>query len=524
MNDLNELIWVLTKHKVKEVEVISNLKGANPSNRYHKFYVLLCEKKFSSEKEYAQYFKYKNEHDANYKRFRRTFKRRLHNSTLFIDLNDKPYNDMQRAIQLCQEKAAIVNNLMARGARSSAIEIIIEYLPLVIKYNWIDLCYNWVKHLRYHYSLMGNKKMHKYYSQHFENYENILIWENKAALYHENVTIHQVNSDAGKKELKNICGEYLGQLLPKIGRVDSIRFEFFTAFIELNYCMLGHDWHSTIEKTSAWLAYLKPKIGFSPAWENILLYQKIISQIMVEKHEDASESLEKILSQAAVGSMYWFKGIYLYAFNALQTDNYTLAWEKIQEIKRNDRYHYNLKKYKEQIEILQAYLQVLSYLDYFPLSSVEKGSLNLGEFLTKIPIGIKDKKGLNIAILLLQIFLLLAEKDYERADERIRAIADYAKRHIDQKNELYRSYLMISLVKKIKSQEYNIRKIEKKSELFFVKLKNAPLRDADQNHGIEIIKYEKFWLMMLDALRGKYTKQVRPIFQSIRKKEKEMHK
>jgi hypothetical protein len=288
--------------------------------------------------------------------------------------------------------------------------------------------------------------------------------------------------------------------------------------------MLSYDWYTTIEKTIAWLTYLTPKVGFSPAWGNILIHQMIISQIMLEKHEEANESISKVLLEVTEGSSNWFTSLYLYAFNAIQAGNYLVAWENVQKIKKSARFNYNLDKYKEQVEILQAYLQVLAYLDYFSLSSAEKGSLNLGQFLTQIPIVIKDKKGLNIAVLLLQIFLLLAEKDYERVDERIRAISDYAKRHIDQEHELYRTYLMISLVKKIKSQEYNVRKIEKKSELFFLKLKNAPLRDADQNHGIEIIKYEKFWLMMLDALRGKYTKQVKPIFQNIKRKDKDAFK
>jgi hypothetical protein len=507
MKDLNELVWFLTRHKVKDLKVITNKNIGG--NRYNEFYDLLSSERYQSEDEYAHHFGYANAKELMYKRFRKDFKNRLHNATLFVELNEPQFTDATRAFQHCQEKAAVVSVLLSRGATLSAIEIMEQYLPIAIKYSFIELSYNWIKLLRYYYSLAGDKKRHKNYSLLFEKYENILIWENKAMQYYEEVTIQQQNTLSVKKGLTNVCREYFSQLSKQINHIDSVRFEFYTGFIEISSYMLSFDWEKTVEKIDFWNERLISFQGYTVVLQNMLVVNKAVSLTMLNQFPEAKKNIMIALENSPLYSNIWFKCMYTYIYNCMLSTEYEEAWEKTEMVRKNDRFAYEDPMLKEQVEIIHAYLVVLSRLDAFELSSKDKGGFNIGDFLANVPVFSKDKKGLNVTILQLQILLQIAEQDFERAAERIRLLSEYSVRHFPNESEEFRSQVFIVLLKKSKEYNFNIRIIEKKTRLYLTKLTNAPFRDANQNHGIELIRYEQLWQMILDAIRGKYKKQVK---------------
>lgn len=95
MDDLIQLIKVISIQKVKQIEIISESKGKE--NKYTQLYHAIREGKVKSDEEGHQLL-YPNTNDkTSYKRFRNRFKNRLYNTLFFIDLNQPNFNDHRKA-------------------------------------------------------------------------------------------------------------------------------------------------------------------------------------------------------------------------------------------------------------------------------------------------------------------------------------------------------------------------------------------------------------------------------------------
>jgi len=129
----------------------------------------------------------------------------------------------------------------------------------------------------------------------------------------------------------------------------------------------------------------------------------------------------------------------------------------------------------------------------------------LGKFLNSVPVFSKDKRGLNIPILIIQILFMIIRKDYDNAINRIEAIEKYCVRHL-RMDEHFRSNCFIKMLLEIPKSSFHQAAVKRKTQKLLDKLKATPQQVVNQIHEIEIIPYEVIWDYIMESMETKFYK------------------
>lgn len=123
----------------------------------------------------------------------------------------------------------------------------------------------------------------------------------------------------------------------------------------------------------------------------------------------------------------------------------------------------------------------------------------IGKFLNTTPVFSKDKRGINVSILLMHIAILLQRKNYNAIIDRIDSLNQYAYRYL-RKDDTFRSNCMIKMVVQMTKADFNPIRTERYTRDLLKQLEQVKLAGSGENIETEIIPYEVLWSIMLKAL------------------------
>jgi len=111
----------------------------------------------------------------------------------------------------------------------------------------------------------------------------------------------------------------------------------------------------------------------------------------------------------------------------------------------------------------------------------------------------KDKRGMNMASLIVQILHGLADKNYDLVADRIEATQKYLTRYAKNR-ENFRSNTFIKMLLCLSQANFHREAVLRKSASLSNQLQLCPLAAANQSHEIEIIPFEVVWELITQAL------------------------
>ena len=151
--------------------------------------------------------------------------------------------------------------------------------------------------------------------------------------------------------------------------------------------------------------------------------------------------------------------------------------------------------------IFQAYVFYLIKIGKVPESVLSERSkkFKMSKFINEINLFSKDKGGMNISVLIVQILYAIAEKDYSKSSDRIEGIVRYCSRYLKD-DATFRSNCFIKMLLQVPQARFHREASIRKTERIFKQLQTVPLESASQAHEIEIVPYEVLWQMVLDSL------------------------
>jgi len=125
---------------------------------------------------------------------------------------------------------------------------------------------------------------------------------------------------------------------------------------------------------------------------------------------------------------------------------------------------------------------------------------SIQKFINDLPHFSKDKRAMNIPILIAQMLFFIVRKQYNHAIDRIEALDKYSSRYL-RNNETFRSNCFIKMLLEIPKNSFNLLRVERASEKYFRRLLDSEIDLIDQPFEIEIIPYERLWAMIMNHLR-----------------------
>lgn len=224
---------------------------------------------------------------------------------------------------------------------------------------------------------------------------------------------------------------------------------------------------------------------------------KILCYLQFQQYSKVEVIANSYFKEMLSISVNWFiLKIYVMVCR-LHSANYQGAYEIIEEVRNQKSYN------KLPSSLLQIWIVYEAHIEF--LISIHKiladrpTKFRLYKFLNEIPIYTKDKRGLNIAILIVHVLILLQQKKYTQIIDRVDALNQYCHRHL-RRDDTFRSNCFIKMLLQIPKADFNRLRAVRYAQPYLLKLGSMPIKISDQSIEVELIPYEALWEMTLELL------------------------
>lgn len=503
MKDLLELSLIVTKTKLRAVELVGASSSNKSSSKLQQFYDLLLEGRFKDDDEAAHYFYAKDKNDPGYQKLRKTLKDRLVNSLFIIDLKAATYTDRQKAYYECYKEWAAAKILFGKNARTVATGLCKKILKIARKYEFTELIVDICHALRLYYgTIEGDIKKFHQYNEEFNLASQLWLEENRAEELYIILIINFINSKSTKTDFQEMAKASYLQLSSALDRYDSYQLHLYGSLIQVAIYTSVNDYMQTINVCDRAIAFFEKKEFIANISLHIFHYEKLICYFQLRQFDQAIQTANVCLKYLEEGTFNWFKLYELYFLVYMHNSEFAQAEKVIGTILSHPLFMSLPENIQESWRIFEAYVHFVESMGLLPRGkdeSYKNGSFRLAKFFNETRTFSKDKQGMNIPILIVELLFAIAKKKRDDAFlDRLEAIDKYRMRYL-REAQLKRTNIFLKMLLLFPKNGFKRESIIAKTEHYLAALHELPIEVANQAHEIEIIPYEKLWQMLLNA-------------------------
>lgn len=514
MEDIRELIDIINP---KKVEALRRSTGAVvlKDKQAKQLYDLIASRRARTEEEATQLlFGTARGAARRFQRVKRVLREHLLRLLLMVDLTQPHYHQRQKAYFECYRNWGALKLLSGKSAHQSVLELAVPTLKLARKYEFTDVALDVVRHLRLYYgSLEGNLKKFDQYGRMARELEEVLYYENLAEEFYTYLVIRFVKDKSAKTDVHRQAADYFRQLESAMARHTTYRLHFCGRLIEAMVHTSINDYRAALEVCDRAIRFFEAKKYIATIPLQVFLYQEMVCFVQLRDFENGEAAARRGLQLLDVGSFNWFKYQELLLTLSLHARRYQRAYEIFRLTVTHRRFQSLPSVIQQTWKILEAYLYYL--IESGKIEQVKGDKIfsrfRMARFVNEVPIFSKDKRGMNIPILILQILYLLLHRRFAETIDRMEAIERYSSRYL-KVNEHYRSSCFIKMLLQAPHADFHPEAVRRHAEKYRKMLEKMSLDFAGQSHDIEIIPYEDLWEMTLEALGRP---EPRPVIESL---------
>ena len=501
MDDLIELIGIVNPKKLEKLHRKFHT-SLMPDERVAKLYQLIADGKVSTDEEAMKALLGSGAQKLKYRRIKIGLREYLLRMLLYLDLTLPHFHERQTVYYDCYKKWAAIKMLIGRGAHLSALEVSRTTLKQAEKFEFTDISIDILRSLRLYYgSMTGDLKQFEKYRKQCRRVERMFHFENLVEELYTDLIVRYVNSKGTQQDVHEQAKDYFGQVKDALEEFDSYRLHFVGRLLEVLIHTSINDYESTIEVCDKAIRFFEQKPYVATVPLQAFLYQEMVCFVQLRNYDKGLKAADRGLEFLERGTFNWFKYQELLVMLSLHSGEYQRAYELYIDSTAQKRFKSLPAAIGQIWKIFEAYLFLLIQTDriednhkYSPFSR-----FRMSRFVNEVPIFSKDKRGMNIPILIVQILYLIHQKKEGEVVDRMDAIGKYVSRYITKKDN-YRSSCFIHMLLQIPAHSFHPVAVERHTRKFRKMLEEVPLDFARQSHDIEIIPYEFLWNMATELL------------------------
>lgn len=502
MEELKEIVTIFNVHQIQKLELFSLSK--KKQSKINRMFQLYYEDKVSSDQEAFEelYPEHKGElPNSAYRNLKANLKKRLLNTTFFI-IPDKQASDRQKAYTEAYKYLAASKIYMSRSAQKASIEYLKKTLKIAQKYEFTTLALLASRDLRnYSGSHIGNLRQYKEFCDTALYYQQLDRLEDKAAQYYNNLIIYYAGDLSPKQELQALAWKYLQELEQDVKETTSYSVELYMLLIHLFHYTCINNYHMILDLCDEKILFFREKPYEARTPIQICLHHQLVACLQ-KRDLDQGESIAKQSNQyLEAGTFNWFKTQEYLVLIALHAGTYKKAYEYFTQTVEHSRFDYLPEQILELWKLYQAYLQLLIKARKFIATKYDNrfSHFRINRFVNDMPIFSKDKRGVNVVILILQFSYFVITQNYDFVIDRADALKRYSSRYLFDKNTM-RSYYFIKMLLAIPKGNFHHNAVKRHSKADYVKMKKITPSMTHEHHKLEILPYEHLWELLLENL------------------------
>lgn len=498
MQDLKEIILLLQQHG------INPFKGSDAKSKLFTLFEGIGKGKFATDEAAAKALYDEGFEGSKYRKLKSDLRERLLAAVLEIDGSQKSNSDYQKAYYECNRLWIVVRILTGQNANAAALTVANRLLRQAGKYDFTLLAMDIASYLRTQYGLReSNDKKFREADELFERYRKTYDAENHAEMLYTTLIVRYVNHRSAQTEVSRLATEYWEQIQPHLGQHATYKLQMYGYMIGLMRFTAANNHAQALLACDEAIQFFKNRPYEPRVPLQIFYYQRLICNIQLRQFEEGKESADFCLKIMQGGTFNWFKYRELYLQLSLHTGAFAQAAEILYETLNHARFEFLPENVKEIWRIYEAFVHYLVLAGKAPGKSNGR-KFKLAKLINDTPIFSKDKSGINIAIIVIKMLLLLQERKFSQVLDEVEAVEQYCYRHLRGDNA-QRSYFFLKMLLHIPTSGFDPAQSAVKASRYYEKLKGIPLQIANQTHEIEVVPYEVLWETALNLLQVKKT-------------------
>ena len=393
--------------------------------------------------------------------------------------------------------------LITRKSGKLAVEIAEKSITRSMKYHATENVLTQAHQLVGYY---GSTELNKYKLTKYlgiqEKYMNIYNWEIKAENYFFDLQRAQLQSLANPSDDTKSKAYKYSMELENVKGIRTYFFNYNKYRVLAAHYEFQKDFNSLLELSEkAQKEFSAPDFKTGTALASIS-NRRAWALIQAGRPKETATIGLKGLNKQISGSLNWYILAHYTLKAQLYIGDYNKAIDLITQMIEHPRFENIGDNFKE------VFFTTLGYIHLIVGSGILSDSqelikklpeFKLGKFLNTTPVFSKDKRGINVSILLMHIAFLLQRKDYNAIIDRIDSLNQYAYRYL-RKDDSFRSNCMIKMVIQMTKADFNPIRTERYTADLRKQLSHVTLAGSGENIEVEIIPFEVLWDIMVKAL------------------------
>ena len=500
MKKLQEIVRVLDRKRLKRIEIFNEGGPSQRNNLYYRFYKGIKEGRFTTDEEAAKELFGCEPSDKKYLMLKSRVKSRLINSLFFLEANHSKY---MQAFYRVNRNLMASKILLLNGAKNVSLSLYKSTLHEAEKYGLTEVAMECLRTLRYQSAFLGRENDFNKYNQKLK--ETLVAYnaEMKAEELLSELTLPYAKSLAKKPEMREQAQESLEILEELCAGANSMHLEMMNYRLRAICLQILQKYKELFECSQAAKKFLDENepIAMRVRYGEFGFY-RMLALMHMGDFEGGQETARTNLHLFHEGSVNWTIFLEYYFLLCMHTHKYDKATEIYEKVVSHPRFEHLDENRREKWRIFEGFLKYMMGGVDGEAGGLAASRFNIWKFLNEVPIYSKDKRGLNIAIIILQVLFLLDRQDYDGIIKRAEALKVYCSRYL-KNDEDFRSNCFLKMVLIMEKKDFDKEQTSKIAEKYFSKLKTSRF---SYSHGslatLEIIPYEQLWLTILEKLKA----------------------
>lgn len=497
MKKIIALTQIITRQKINQIRIVTE---SGEQTVLGKFYIGVAEGHIHTLRDAEMYVYGKRMDRVLMQKLKDNLYNRLINTVFFIDMRQSNFTDYQRAFHSLNKLYAAYLLLCNKGLDKDAIIDIGEgLLKKAELYDFSEIMIGVASILSSTYALMGKlqkiKAFHDIINYSFEA-QRLEITANG---YYDILISGYTTNRAASNVLSERALHYYGILQPHLSKYPTFRLAYFVYTFEMFRYGFINDYKNLMGVCDKAIAFFEMK-GKQFNSSVVFYQQKLECCIYFGLYTEGVALQPQIQAFLVEGNHNWFKNQELLIKLCFHSEQYEEAYLVFKETASHPKFKKLIGNYQEFWKVCEVYIYVCVLLGLIRNLSAEeqRKRFRLTTFVNSVPSFAFDKRGMNIPIIIAQILYFLAKKDFESVVDRIGSVEKYCIRHLVDKYFDVRSYYFIKMLLTLPDAEYNIKRVEMRSQGFKEKFESAP--ENAKNIELEIMPYETVWSLLLTLI------------------------
>lgn len=503
MKNLIEISKIVTKKKVKKIEIFDDYSLKSKNSKFNEFYEALMAGKFRNDRDAATFLYDCSPTDDKYRQLKSRFRKRLLNTLFFLDVNLPDTSGYDRAYFTCNKEWTLVKILLANDANTTAASLARQILTTSLKFKFADLIVNCSRILRTYAAEMESEKEYEEYDGYIKQYKDILDAEIRSEELYQRVMMNYYHAVSENFDLKERIDTYCDALIGLSEVYDSpvILYNMYLVWT-FRYEML-RDHEAMIEVCTQAETYMKENPTFYQE-EKMATFQlkKMSAFLHLKDYKRGKMNAEKCLQSFEEGSEMWFTFMEYYFLLAMHTDNYINAVAIMTKAAGHAKFRKLPTEERERWKIHETFVNYVIEVfgDENPILRRQNRRLfKVQKFLNDPILYPKDMRLFTIFLLIAQVLFLIEQKQFPQATELIDRLKNYANRQL-KREDFVRLIAFIRLLQQAAKAEFKREELVG-TEKYLQRFAETPFNYRGLTDEMEIIPYEQLWTIVTRRLK-----------------------